>query len=502
MKELEDNLLYKLVNTKGSLVDYVSLIQVLRTTKSTAEDVAEKIRIADETSEKIALAREEYRPVATRGSIVYFLIVELSMVNSMYQTSLEQFLSVFNRSLLESKTSPVPAKRISNIIEFMTFAAYCYTMRGLYTQDKFLSTLMFALKVDLQAGKVKKAEFDTLIKGGALLDLNSVEAKPKAWILDSTWLNLVQLSSLPQFSDITNQIQRGDKIWKQWFDQPEPEESPIPDGYDSLSTFHRLCLVRSWCPDRTTAQARKYVAESLGERYVEAVINRLADVHAESEPKTPMVCFLSLGSDPTAAIYLVAKSMKIECKDISMGQGQEVHARRLLANFQENGGWVLLQNCHLALDFLTELQATVQEYENPHESFRLWMTTEENPNFSINLLQCSITFTNEPPQGMKAGLKRTFKGIHPGPARSQHSGAVEAVAVCGLVPPFSGPGAPQVQRAWLEHTVRVQRRRPAGEHADDVQRYRRHGRWQGPQLACDPVPPGRGAIRRPGDRRP
>jgi len=37
MKELEDNLLFKLVNTQGSLVDDESLIITLRTTKSTAE---------------------------------------------------------------------------------------------------------------------------------------------------------------------------------------------------------------------------------------------------------------------------------------------------------------------------------------------------------------------------------------------------------------------------------------------------------------------------------
>jgi hypothetical protein len=197
MKELEDNLLFKLVNTKGSLVDDESLIQVLRTTKVTAIDVNEKIRIADETSVKISGAREEYRPIAIRGSILYFMIVELSMVNPMYQTSLDQFLAVFTKSLNESAQSPVPNKRIHNVIEFLTYETYCYTMRGLYTRDKFLLTILLALKCDIRKGKVLKSEFDAFIKGGGSLDLKAVEPKPKTWILDLTWLNVVQLSALP-----------------------------------------------------------------------------------------------------------------------------------------------------------------------------------------------------------------------------------------------------------------------------------------------------------------
>ena len=42
-----------------------------------------------------------------------------------------------------------------------------------------------------------------------------------------------------------------------------------------------------------------------------------------------------------------------------MGQGQEVHARRLMSQSFQDGAWVLLQNCHLGLDYMDELLEVV-----------------------------------------------------------------------------------------------------------------------------------------------
>lgn len=55
-------------------------------------------------------------------------------------------------------------------------------------------------------------------------------------------------------------------------------------------------------------QARRYISQSLGPQYAEGLVLDLNAMWAESDIKTPMVCLLSMGSDPTENIERLAKS--------------------------------------------------------------------------------------------------------------------------------------------------------------------------------------------------
>ena len=407
IKDLEDNLLQRLSSTKGSLVDDESLVLVLENTKKTSLEVNDKLVIAADTNKKITHARDEYRGIAIRGSILYFLMSDFANVCNMYQTSLKQFLMLFDESMTKAKADVINTKRIDNILEYLTLRLFTYSTRGLYEKHKLMFSLLLSCKIDLNRQKMSQIEFNLFIRAGQLS--NSAVKKPYSWISDTIWLNLTAIQQLQPFQELINNIENNEKTWKAWYENDTPEHLPVPN-MGELSVFHHMLLIRCFCIDKVLGMARKYIGNTLGDHFVQAQILDLQELMAESNNKTPMIALLSQGSDPTSDIENLSKQYKIPLSIISMGQGQEVHARKYIKQSQLDGGWVLLQNCHLGLPFMDELLQLLEE-EQVVEGFRLWITTEQHDKFPINLLQISIKFTNEPPQGLKAGLTRTYNWL-------------------------------------------------------------------------------------------
>lgn len=172
---------------------------MLAVTKQTAQDVNEKLANATETNRKITEACEEYRPVARRATLVYFLIAEFSCVNVMYQTSLKQFNRLYEGAIDHAEKAVMPSKRIANISDYLTFSLYKYVQRGLFERHKLTFALMLAMRILVADKKLAEADVACLLKGGAALDIKAVRKKAKDWIPDAVWLNVIAMTALPQF---------------------------------------------------------------------------------------------------------------------------------------------------------------------------------------------------------------------------------------------------------------------------------------------------------------
>lgn len=59
------------------------------------------------------------------------------------------------------------------------------------------------------------------------LNRTQVRKKPKEWIPDAVWLNIVALSNMDTFRDNPDSVFRNDGLWRQWYDQEAPEMAKV-----------------------------------------------------------------------------------------------------------------------------------------------------------------------------------------------------------------------------------------------------------------------------------
>jgi dynein heavy chain len=428
---LDKQLLDRLSNSSGNLLEDTELIEVLANTKAKSKEVEGKLREADERKIEINEKREIFRPVATRGSIMYFNMVDMTNVVNpitaqpsgwMYNCSLLQFLEQFEYSVKNSEKCQPATKRCDKIIQFLTYQVYRYMNRGLFERDKMMFKLLVTLKIMTVANQITGADSAIFLKAGSSLDAKAERQNPFRWLSDTIWLNILMLSrhtfgvdQVHFFREVVDFIQRNEAAWKKWFDENEPESVPVPDYEErinmdrTLGPFLRLTITRFMRVDRTSVACAQFIEQMLDSRFTAPVTDGIVSIYDESTCRKPVLYLLTAGSDPSMTIdELAKKKKKFPTDKVSMGEGQEKVAREKNNAAFVVGSWVILQNCHLGIGYMCELEDVLVKTAEINEDFRLWITCEITPRFPIGLLQLVIKVTLEPPAGLKAGLMRTY----------------------------------------------------------------------------------------------
>ncbi|CAI8029533.1 Dynein heavy chain 6, axonemal [Geodia barretti] len=451
LKSIEDTILKLLFESKGNILDDGKLIQTLDASKLTSAQISKRLAEAEQTELQISTAREKYRKVATRGSVMYFVVAVLGDVDPMYQYSLKYFNQLFNSCIEQSEPSPDLEVRLATLLRNITSSVYTNVARGLFEKDKLVFSFMLCGEILKQAGQISDAEWNFFLRGPSRADKERPEKPDVPWLTTALWNTCCDLEdALPVFKGLTSDIIatpvhcKAGRIevnvnpvdWDGYTDPnpppptsstedtsespPQTENTPlVGHWYERLSEFHQLIMVRTFKEEKVVFATVDFVSSNLGPQFVESPPVALATLYEDMSNTTPLVFVLSSGSDPMSSFLRFAKEMGYSERihSISLGQGQGPVAEKLISAATSSGDWVFLQNCHLAASWMLALEAVVKGFSAPdaviHSDFRLFLSSMPDKCFPVSVLQNSAKVTNEPPKGLRTNVRRAYTEFQP-----------------------------------------------------------------------------------------
>ncbi|XP_050530853.1 dynein axonemal heavy chain 6 [Daktulosphaira vitifoliae] len=420
LKEMEDKTLRMLYTTKGNILDDEELIETLNNSKETSIIIASRLIDAKETDNSISAAREKYRPIAKRGSCLYFVVAQLSEIDSMYQFSLNYFISIFCNVIKNSNKSMRVELKLPIMIDEITKAIYINVSKGLFERHKLVFSFLISVNIDLQVGKITTNKWEFLLRGPVGTKNESSIQKPNVTALsEKVWQTILYLSdNFPKFKKLPENfigpihIKIGE--YEEILQLDNNINELIIDWDSLLFPFEKLMLIKALKEEKLIFAITNYISSELGKTFIESPAVSFQLLYNDTTSSIPLVFILSPGSDPFNAFQKFAIEFGVgdHFHSISLGQGQGPIAEKLILDGKEQGNWIFLQNCHLALSWMLRLETIVQEIiENPstaRSDFRLFISSMPSKTFPAYVLQNSLKVTNEPPKGLKANMKRSF----------------------------------------------------------------------------------------------
>ena len=413
LAEVENKIIEVLGSSEGSILESETAIDVITNAKELSNEINRKQAIAKKTEITIDETREGYRPLAVHVAHLFFNVGELCNIEPMYQYSLAWYVNLFNHALEFAPRSDDLQKRLDNLIEYFTYSLYKNICRSLFEKDKLLFSFTLAATIFTYKGTLDAGEYRFLLTGG-LGQKPGADDVPCKWLNKNLWLEMLRLSDLPAFDGFADAFRSNPDAWQHIYDSANPESEALPAPWcDKLDDFQKLIALRTVRPDKLTRAVQIYVDKSMGRRYIEPPPFDLEQCYNDSTCFTPLVFILSPGSDPMDSLLKFCAAKDISMETLSLGQGQGPKAEALIAQGVVDGSWVVLQNCHLAVSWMTTLDRICEEFVTnaspPHENFRLWLTSYPSPHFPVAVLQNGVKMTNEPPKGLRANMISSFQ---------------------------------------------------------------------------------------------
>ncbi|XP_005385504.1 PREDICTED: dynein heavy chain 6, axonemal [Chinchilla lanigera] len=442
LKAIEEKILRMLFTSEGNILDNEELIDTLQESKITSGAIKIRLKEAESTEQMINVAREKYRPVATQGSVMYFVIASLSEMDPMYQYSLKYFKQLFNTTIETSVKTDDLQHRLQILLEQTLLNAYVNISRGLFEQHKLIYSFMLCVEIMRQQGSLTEAEWNFFLRGSAGMEKERPPKPEAPWLSTAMWFACCDLEeSFPVFQRLTEYILLHPISLRlgsfetsinppTWEGYPHPKHEERARTHEKeaahqdfqiseLSSFQKLILVKCCKEEKVVFAVTDFVIENLGKQFIETPPVDLATLYQDMSFSTPLVFILSTGSDPMGTFQRFARDSGYSerVQSISLGQGQGPIAEKMIKDAMKSGNWVFLQNCHLAVSWMLAMEELIKTFTDPNQAikdtFRLFLSSMPSSTFPVTVLQNSVKVTNEPPKGLRANIRRAFTEMTP-----------------------------------------------------------------------------------------
>eukprot|EP00826_Nyctotherus_ovalis_P045626 TRINITY_DN5070_c0_g2_i2.p1 TRINITY_DN5070_c0_g2~~TRINITY_DN5070_c0_g2_i2.p1 ORF type:complete len:515 (+),score=205.16 TRINITY_DN5070_c0_g2_i2:228-1772(+) len=252
LQELEKELLKNLSEADPeTILENQELVLSLENTKATATEIAKQQENSKKLEEEINMKRELYRRVAAEGSILFFLLMQLSFINRMYQYSLDSFYKFFRYAINRTKPCDEMEKRIIALRNKIRYKIYQWVRRGLFERHRQIFLTQITLRL-MQKGVLtepyRPKEVDFLLKAQPKTD----GPKPPDWMQEKHWQLCVALSQLEGFESFATEVEKNGVRFKEWYNDLTPETTPLPSDWKRAPLFHMLLILRCMRRDRIT----------------------------------------------------------------------------------------------------------------------------------------------------------------------------------------------------------------------------------------------------------
>ena len=421
---LEKSLLQALSKVQGNILDDDVIITTLERIKTESRDIEDKIEKQEDVRSRVQQVTIFYEPLAQAASRVFFSLQLLSEINPLYQFSVQTFLHIFNRVVTKNPNLDAlqdKGARLQVLLQDTFVSAFHHACLSLQERHKLSLALRLAqIRLVSQGQGLDDTQLDLILRGIGPSTSHTEEhvaGFPQHLLSDRQMLRAASLMAFPQFQNLAIHMVAESDMW-QIFLTSALADSCIPPYRDNKSnetsdeiaaSWDNLLLLSALRPDRLVAGARAFVTQVFGPQFLQVGDADLSAVlHNAPSWQHSFVLTSTAGFDTSARVEAQSQIRGLSCAVIALGSPEGYDAAdKAISLASTKGGWVLLKNVHLAVEWLHQIDRKLHRMES-HSAFRLFMTMEMGASVPHGLLASAQIIVYEPPAG--ALLLSTFNG--------------------------------------------------------------------------------------------